>query len=91
MHELSLELRPDNITGSLHLILLEFSGCPSHTFVSLTSDVIQGEPRRRTRAFLDGACFSTILRNEFFHTDHLNDSNCAYHASLGYNIISKDF
>ena len=36
----------------------------------LSSDVIQGELRARTRIVLRGACLSTIERNNLFHCNH---------------------
>ena len=58
-------------TGSLDLIALIFR--ISLSFICFfNSDVIQGEPRPRTRAFLNGACSSTISRNDFFHSHNIS-------------------
>ena len=58
-------------TGSLDLIALIFRTSLS-CICAFNSDVIQGEQRPRTRAFLNGPCLSTISRNYFFHSDHIS-------------------
>ena len=58
-------------TGSLDLIALIFR--ISLSFICFfNSDVIQGEPSQRPRAFLNGACSSTISRNDFFHSHNIS-------------------
>ena len=58
-------------TGSLDLTALIFR--ISLSFICFfNSDVIQGEPRPRTRAFLNGACSSTISRYDFFYSHNIS-------------------